>query len=111
MGKRRASPFEAPPYNREGNRKARRKAMAERVQATAMLLGATWVGDTWADGYFMSQSRNDPNTGDFRGTRYWDRNGKPMSAVQAQARDKDKLRLIPVTRQQGKSHAARYLNR
>ncbi len=76
MGKRHATPFEAPPFNREGNRKARRKAEAQRIVTLGMLLGAEWDGACFCRTVW-GENTQDP----YR--KYWDKDGNAISSMQA----------------------------
>lgn len=79
MGKRRASPFEAPPHNREGegNRKARRKQAVDALTTMGMLLGAKWV----SGGAYFESKRPMPLP-----SQYWDRRGNPLTSIQVAIR-------------------------
>ena len=79
MGRRRTTSYEGHPYNREGNRKARRKAKADRIQTMAMMLGAKWVGETWTDGYFEKRSDGVASGHPVNWTTYYDTNGNEIS--------------------------------
>ena len=79
MGKRRSSSIDAPPYNREGNRKARRKAEAHRITAMGLLLGATWHGD-----YFERVHEEVDYASVSKTFSYWDRYGNRISSSDAQ---------------------------